>query len=347
MKRMLIILLSFAVSLAVFSGCGTAEEKTETGEGEQKTVQVYADGSVPLAMTVAQTKEGCAAFEYRTPNEAYCFYAYDSEGKLYRLLWSDFEGLAEQSRVAVEFDEIQTLTYTEPSGGGFTPAYEIKAVCVTPQTCLSCQDGVYKITLPESKRTFKLRDGQERFVPWISDALVREAEGALTEKVAPYDNHSGFYLQITEDYLCLTAEVIRDLDEPDENVGCFDHEHLFFSERISSVAVAEQAEQEDLCALCGEAEGSIVFFGYAVSENEVDTFVSNCEKNVISEQDQKGLSLIYRDRERWTDDSTADRKEFCFDGYVHFSADGKCGRMYFGFEDNVLYYDGCYTQIWE
>lgn len=30
--------------------------------------------------------------------------------------------------------------------------------------------------------------------------------------------------------------MIKYLDEPDENVGCFDHEHLFFSERITGDA---------------------------------------------------------------------------------------------------------------
>ncbi len=59
-------------------------------------------------------------------------------------------------------------------------------------------------------------------------------------------SHSDFYLQITEDYLCLTVEVVKNIDRPSSpetsgdyaESGCgIDHEHVFYSERISSRVV--------------------------------------------------------------------------------------------------------------
>ena len=61
----------------------------------------------------------------------------------------------------------------------------------------------------------------------------------ITDDIAEYSNSSGFYLQISEDYLCLVREVIHYIDPPETAgeytlSGCgIDHEHLFFSERIS------------------------------------------------------------------------------------------------------------------
>lgn len=76
--------------------------------------------------------------------------------------------------------------------------------------------------------------------------LVETAENKITEAVSVYSNSSDFYLQINDGYLCLVVEVIKQIDPPalqeiegefvDRGCG-IDHEHLFFSERISTKAL--------------------------------------------------------------------------------------------------------------
>lgn len=112
--------------------------------------------------------------------------------------------------------------------------------------CLSEENGVYKLTLPKSKEVIELYEEQERFVPYITDELVETAENKINEAVSAYSNSSDFYLQINDGYLCLVVEVIKQLDPPASQEtggevvdgGCgIDHEHLFFSERISTQAL--------------------------------------------------------------------------------------------------------------
>lgn len=97
------------------------------------------------------------------------------------------------------------------------------------------ENGKYTLTLPKSQATIKLRDNEDNFVNYISDALVEAAEQKILQDAAKYSDFPHFYLETREDgELYLAAEIIYYLDEPDENVGCYDHEHLFFSERISN-----------------------------------------------------------------------------------------------------------------
>ncbi len=347
MKRSLILMMSAVMLLALLGGCAVRVEENETPSNtEKQTVseQSMEVGTLPLAMTIAETLPGCAAFEYGHPGQKVCFYAYDERGNFYRVLWSDFDGLAERDRISAVYSTMKKLTYTDYPDGGYTPAYEITATQVTKQNCLvKNDDGEYEIILPESGQTARVRDRQERFIPYIDDELVRQAEEKITEQISHYSDSSGFYLQITEGYLCLTAEVIRYLDEPDENVGCFDHEHLFFSERITHVAVREQPES--VCSRCGEDTGVCYFFGEALMEDGAWN-AAYAYKSTVTETERKSLMQIYMDKERWTDDSVVDRMPFRFDGYLHFEADGRCGRLYFGFEDNVLYFDGYFTAMY-
>lgn len=97
------------------------------------------------------------------------------------------------------------------------------------------ENGKYTLTLPESQQTLRLGDTEDDFVDYISDALVEAAEQKIMEDTAKYSDAPYFYLQTGEDgELYLAAEVIYNLDEPDENEGCYDHKHLFFSERITN-----------------------------------------------------------------------------------------------------------------
>ena len=81
-------------------------------------------------LTIAETLPSCLAFEYKD-EKAYCFYAYDTEGHLYRVLWNDFTGLNEKDVIVVDHnDDIKTLTYDEYPDGGWTPQYEVTATSI-------------------------------------------------------------------------------------------------------------------------------------------------------------------------------------------------------------------------
>ena len=100
---------------------------------------------------------------------------------------------------------------------------------------ITAENGEYTLTLPTSKKMLKLSAWEANYVTYISDALVESAEEKITEDAAKYSDSPYFYLEVKYDgELYLAAEVIYFLDEPDENVGCYDHEHLYFSERISN-----------------------------------------------------------------------------------------------------------------
>ena len=85
---------------------------------------------LPIVMTIAETLPSCVAFEYKDGNP-YCFYAYDDDGKLYRVLWNNFDGLHEKDRIVVDHNDIiKTLSYDEYPDGGWTPQYEITAISI-------------------------------------------------------------------------------------------------------------------------------------------------------------------------------------------------------------------------
>lgn len=146
---------------------------------------------------------------------------------------------------------------------------EITASSVTPErdalaSCLTCKDGVYTLTLPQSGKTLELSATEARFVPYITDELVAEAENRVAQAAAAFVNHSGFYLQVNQDYLCLMIEAIRYLDSPNE-LG-EDHEHLFYDGRISSQAVPEEEKTE-----IGTAKSAV---RYRSGEEEIFAFCS-------------------------------------------------------------------------
>ena len=219
--------------------------------------------------------------------------------------------------------------------------------------CLSEENGVYKLTLPKSKEVIELYEEQVCFVPYITDALVEVAENKITEDVSQHSNHSNFFLQITNDYLCLVVEVIKSIDPPVSaeegeiaDGGCgIDHEHLFFSERISSKAVADNKELH--FGTSDEDYGKIQFFPQPTLEfTEEDTYDTTVlEWTRLTDGDMDLLRQIYNDGKGWTNDSVVDREPFYFDGRIRFATIDGCGWMYFGIDQNVLYYNGMFTQI--
>ena len=152
MKRSLILMLSWVMMLALLCGCAVRVEEDRTpSNAEQQPVseQSMTVGTLPLSMTIAETVPGCAAFEYKYPNQAYCFYAYDERGNFYRVLWSELDGLAECDRVSVAYSALKKLTYAEYPDGCYTPPFEITATQVTKQNSLAKnEDGKYVIRLP-------------------------------------------------------------------------------------------------------------------------------------------------------------------------------------------------------
>ena len=219
--------------------------------------------------------------------------------------------------------------------------------------CLSEENGVYKLTLPKSKEVIELYEEQVRFVPYVTDALVEAAENKITNDVSQYSNQSDFFLQITNNYLCLVVEVIKSIDplvstEEGEIVdgGCgIDHEHLFFSERISSQAVADNKELH--FGASDEDYEKIQFFPQPTLEfTEEDTYdTTTFEWTRLTDDDMDLLRQIYNDGKGWTNDSVVDREPFYFDGRIRFATIDGCGWMYFGIDQNVLYYNGMFTQI--
>lgn len=235
MKRILAITLIIIMVLWNLFGCGPSPRPCRVHE------QGNHDRRMPITMTVA-------GFEY-DDGIPYCFYGYTFSGTLYRVLWSDFDGLNEQDVVLVDYSDVITeFNNIEFPHGTWRPQYEITAIMVSLYETVSEQDGTYFITLPNSGRKLTLKNEENRFIPYITDELVKAAEEKLTKKLTKYNTHSGLYLQITEDYLCLTAEVIKHSGEH--------HEHIFYSERISSCAVPEESQNGEAAL----AKSSVIYY---------------------------------------------------------------------------------------
>lgn len=255
MKRFLVFVIALALLTAALSGCAGSQGPTNGANSS-------------MFMTIAETLPSGPAFEYREPGQPYCFYAYDLEGKFYRVLWDmPWEGLHEKDLIRVAYTgEIREIDEWKLDGG-YTPQYEITATCVWQErevlaACLTHEGDSYTLTLPQSGETLELTEEQARFLPYITDDLVAAAEKKIAQEVAGYDNHSGFYLQINEGYLCLVCEVIHHTEAPDGS----DHEHLFYAERISSQAVTGESNSEST-----PAKSSVL---YRSDEDETCAFSS-------------------------------------------------------------------------
>ena len=121
MKRILAITLTLVMLLAALTGC-MASKNPSGKEGEQNP----SGKRLPITLTIAETLPSCVAFEHKD-GKPYCFYAYNTEGHLYRVLWNDFTGLNEKDVVVVDHnDDIKKLDYVNPPGG-WTPQYEVTA----------------------------------------------------------------------------------------------------------------------------------------------------------------------------------------------------------------------------
>ena len=121
--------MAVCMMLAVFSGCTGSEKPIVSTEAQKpEDIKLF-----PTLMTIAETAPDCATFEYDDKKQPYCFYAYDTEGKLYRVLWTDFTRLGENDLIAVYHNnEFKKTTYEEHISG-MTPQYEVRATDVRIQ----------------------------------------------------------------------------------------------------------------------------------------------------------------------------------------------------------------------
>ena len=124
MKRILAVTLTLVMVLAALTGC-MASKNPSGDEGEQNP----SGKRLTITLTIAETLPSCVAFEYKD-EKPYCFYAYDTEGHLYRVFWNDFTGLNEKDVVVVDHnDDIKKLEYVNPPEG-WTPKYEVTATSI-------------------------------------------------------------------------------------------------------------------------------------------------------------------------------------------------------------------------
>ena len=122
MKKYIAFALVLGLVVCVFSGCANWQNPSENGENQNSS------GESSLTLTIAETKPSCVPFSYKEPYVKYCLYAYDSEGALYRVLWTDWDGLNEKDRIVVEYSNIKKL---DPYlGTGWSPQYEVTATRV-------------------------------------------------------------------------------------------------------------------------------------------------------------------------------------------------------------------------
>ncbi len=124
MKRILAIALTLVMLLAALTGC-MASKNPSVKEGEQNP----SGNPLPIILTIAETLPSCVAFEDKD-GKPYCFYAYDTEGHLYRILWNDFTGLNEKDVVVVDHnDDIKKVDEVNPPGG-WSAEYEVTAISI-------------------------------------------------------------------------------------------------------------------------------------------------------------------------------------------------------------------------
>ena len=128
------------------------------------------------AMTIAETLPSCVVFEYKD-EKPYCFYAYNTEGKLCRVFWNDFAGLKEKDIIAVECDgDFKALSYDEYPDGGWTPQYEITATNV-----YTTDNGINDHVPYDSMLNLEIIDGKFRFQRIATTPCIVYSNSPITD----------------------------------------------------------------------------------------------------------------------------------------------------------------------
>ena len=105
------------------------------------------------------------------------------------------------------------------------------------------EEGEQYLLLPISKTKVLVYDGHRQYIEKIDMDLLKTAEEALSAQIPQDESEPFFYLQMEEGDMYLCVEIIVDIDPPETvtmedgtviSSGCgIDHEHVFYSERIS------------------------------------------------------------------------------------------------------------------
>lgn len=180
MKKILCIVLCICM-LVPLGACGgkiISDEKTPFVTPAEPTTIKTKDDTVNsdkkydvLQMTVAEAQDGCTVFEYDEYKRECCFYAYDEQGNFCRVVWYDFEDLAEKASIIVTDCTVEELEYPEgPTDSGFTPKYEINPGWVWSETAWSLLEiadkaatDVSGIELSNLESRYYLREGVYEF----------------------------------------------------------------------------------------------------------------------------------------------------------------------------------------
>lgn len=126
---------------------------------------------------------------------------------------------------------------------GCAPSGEAQPAAEDPTTTglVIESEGEHTISLPLCDQQVSVHHSYEAYLPYVTDELIHAADLALSQILADHpDDNSGVYLTFDEDgYLCLCAEVIVYFESEEEGMsGCgFDHDHVFYRERISTEPV--------------------------------------------------------------------------------------------------------------
>ncbi len=103
------------------------------------------------------------------------------------------------------------------------------------QTCLrTFANGSFQIRLPQSGTVLKGRKEQAKYIPYITDELVAEAEQYFMENG---NGHVDSLVRNQEGYLCLSTEVIAPIpveEREKERAGCWDHKHDILTKPITT-----------------------------------------------------------------------------------------------------------------
>ncbi len=155
------------------------------------------------------------------------------------------------------------------------------------------KDISYMLILPDSKEELMIDEQYEGYIPYISDSLLAKAEQKISQEIAAYAEAPIYYLSVDDGCLCLCVEIIHNLSEPSEDVGCLGHEHIFFSERISEDPLGinpkknpqpfKELKTEDVrfVTLTAYNEG----YGFGIDDKYVDELVKLINDVKIYEQD--------------------------------------------------------------
>lgn len=205
------------------------------------------------------------------------------------------------------------------------------------------EDGTFRLLLPQNEElSIELDEDEALYVPYVTDELV---EGAAKQMELKYLGHKGdphYYVRISDGFLCLGAELIEYIDDPaDYDDGCSGHRHIMFCEPISNRMLGD-GEKTNFVSLDRDYK-KIQFFPEPTLEFSEGN--ENFEEALLTDADMLTLRRYYNDGQGWTLDAVVDRVAFHFDGRVRFGTADCTGWMYFGIENDVLYYNGMFTSL--